>query len=83
MCPNTAARAEPPTGLWGPLRMWARAPSQADARADSGGVPSRSVIRSNCREEQSVEPVLVLDPDSFKTTDQQQNNKWFQAEKIS
>lgn len=36
------------TGLCGPLRMWARAPSQAAARADRGGVPSRSVIRSSC-----------------------------------
>lgn len=27
--------------------MWALAPSQADARADRGGVPSRSVIRSS------------------------------------
>lgn len=35
------------TGLCGPLRMWALAPSQADARADRGGVPSRSVIRSS------------------------------------
>lgn len=37
------------TGLCGPLRMWALAPSQADARADRGGVPSRSVIRSSWR----------------------------------
>lgn len=35
------------TGLCGPIRMWALAPSQADDKADRGGVPSRSVIRSS------------------------------------
>lgn len=39
--------AQSRTGLCGPLRMWALAPSQADVRADRGGVPSRSVIRSS------------------------------------
>lgn len=35
------------TGLWGPLKIWARAPSHADDMPERGGVPSRSVIRSN------------------------------------
>lgn len=35
------------TGLCGPFKMCARAPSHAEAIADSGGVPSRSVIKSN------------------------------------
>lgn len=39
------------TGLCGPIRMWALAPSQADDRADRGGVPSRSVIRSSWRDQ--------------------------------
>lgn len=42
------------TGLWGPLRMWALAPSQAEARAERGGVPSRSVIRSNWNRRQLI-----------------------------
>lgn len=35
--------------------MWALAPSQAADRADSGGVPSRSVIRSSCSRKEVVE----------------------------
>lgn len=38
------------TCLWGPLRMWARAPSHAVLMASMDGVPSRSVIRSSCTE---------------------------------
>lgn len=40
------------TGLCGPIRMWALAPSQAEDKADRGGVPSRSVIRSSWEEEE-------------------------------
>lgn len=39
--------------------MWALAPSQAADRADSGGVPSRSVIRSSCsRQEVALDGLI-------------------------
>lgn len=52
MCPaHTAPVQSALTGLWLPRSMWARAPSQAEWRAATGGVPRRSVMRSNCPED--------------------------------